>query len=194
MPNYRRARVPGATYFFTAALAERNTPLLVKNIGLLRNALRATRRDHPFRIDAMVVLPDHLHAVWTLPDRDADFPTRWGAIKGRFSRSVREAGFECRAGFTPPRIWSGRNGGVHPALRTAKGEVGIWQRRYWEHLIRDDTDFRNHVEYCHFNPVKHGLVARVGDWPYSSFHRFVRAGMYPAEWAAAVSETADFGE
>jgi putative transposase len=175
MPNYHRARVPGATYFFTVALAERNTHLLVENIALLREAIRATRRDHPFRIDAMVILTDHLHAVWTLPEDDADFPTRWQLIKSRFSLAV-------------PRCER-----IRPS-RAAKGERGIWQRRYREHLIRDDTDFRNHVEYCHFNPVKHGLVVRPGDWPYSSFHRDVRLGMYPPEWAANVSETADFGE
>ncbi len=194
MPNYRRARVPGATYFFTVALAERGGRLLVENIALLREAFRTTRRDRPFRIDAMVVLPDHLHAVWSLPQGDTDFSTRWGAIKGRFSRSVREAGLNRRAGFTPPRIWTGRNGGVNPALRTAKGEAGVWQRRFWEHLIRDDTDLRNHVDYCHFNPVKHGLVTNAADWPYSTFHRYVRAGKYPREWAADFSATADFGE
>jgi putative transposase len=175
MPNYRRARVPGATYFFTVALAERGGRLLVENIALLRDALRATRCDHPFRIDAMVVLPDHLHAVWTLPPGDAGFPTRWRLIKSRFSLAVP------------------RGERIRPS-RAMKGERGIWQRRYWEHLIRDGTDLRNHVDYCHFNPVKHGLVARVGDWPYSTFHRYVRAGMYPWEWAADVSETADFGE
>lgn len=175
MPNYRRARVPGATYFFTVVLAERGGRLLVENIALLRDALRATRRDHPFRIDAMVILPDHLHAVWSLPPGDADFPTRWQLIKSRFSLAVP------------------RGERISPS-REMKGERGIWQRRYWEHLIRDDTDLWNHVEYCHFNPVKHGLVTDAADWPYSTFHRYVRAGMYPREWAADVSETANFGE
>ncbi len=175
MSNYRRARVPGATYFFTVALAERGGRLLVENIALLREAFRTTRRERPFRIDAMVVLPDHLHAVWTLPPGDAEFPIRWRLIKSRFSLAVP------------------RGERIRPS-RAMKGERGIWQRRYWEHLIRDDTDFRNHVEYSHFNPVKHGLVRRVADWPHSTFHRYVRAGMYPREWAAAFSETADFGE
>jgi putative transposase len=175
MPNYRRARVTGATYFFTAALAERAFATLVGNIALLRNAVRATRRGHPFRIDAMVVLPDHLHAVWTLPEDDFDFPTRWRLIKSRFSHAIP------------------RGERIRPS-RAMKRERGIWQRRYWEHLIRDEADFRNHVDYCHFNPVKHGVVARVADWPYSTFHRYVRAGMYPPEWAADFSETADFGE
>jgi putative transposase len=175
MPNYRRARVPGATYFFTVTLAERGGRLLVENIALLREAFRTTRRERPFRIDAMVVLPNHLHAVWTLPEGDSDFPTRWQLIKSRFSLDVP------------------RGERIRPS-RAAKGERGIWQRRYWEHLIRDDTDLRHHVEYCHFNPVKHGLVANAADWPYSTFHRYVRAGMYPPEWAADVRETADFGE
>ncbi len=131
MPNYLRLRVPGATIFFTVALAERGSDLLVREIDRLREAVQATRAVRPFAIDAWVVLPDHLHCVWTLPDGDADFSVRWGAIKGRFSRSVREAGLKRRAGFTPPRIWSGRNGGVNPALRTAKGEAGVWQRRFW---------------------------------------------------------------
>lgn len=175
MLNYRRARVSGATNFFTVALAERDGQALVENIALLREAFHATRRDHPFRIDAMVVLPDHLHAIWTLPADDSDFPARWRLIKSRFSHAI-------------PR---GEH--IRPS-RAMKYERGIWQRSYWEHLIRDDVDLRNHVQYCHFNPVKHGLVTRVGDWPYSSFHRDVQLGMYPPEWAADVSETADFGE
>lgn len=175
MPNYRRARVPGGTYFFTVALAERNTRLLVENIALLHAAVRATRRSHPFRIDAMVALPDHLHAVWTLPEGDADFPTRWQLIKSRFSHAI------------PP----GER--LRPS-REAKRERGIWQRRYWEHLIRDDTDLRHHVDYCHFNAVKHGLVAQVGDWPHSTFHRYVRAGLYLPDWASASVATDDLGE
>ena len=178
MPNYLRLRVPGATIFFTVALAERGSDLLVREIDRLREAVQATRAVRPFAIDAWVVLPDHLHCVWTLPDGDADFSVRWGAIKGRFSRTVREAGFECRAGFTPPRLWSGRNGGVNPALRTAKGEAGVWQRRFWEHHIRGPADFSDHVRYCWDNPVKHGLAERPEGWPYSSVHRDIRLGRY----------------
>jgi putative transposase len=112
----------------------------------MREAVRATRAERPFGIDAWVVLPDHLHCVWTLPEGDADFSTRWGAIKARFSRKVREAGIS-RAGCSPPspappRVWTGRNGGVNPAIRVAKGEAGIWQRRFWEHHIRDAEDYR----------------------------------------------------
>ncbi len=116
----------------------------------------------------MVVLPDHIHAVWTLPPGDADFSLRWRLIKIDFAKAV-------------PNIER------RSAVRMARGERGIWQRRFWEHLIRDDGDFRRHVEYCYINPVKHGLVARVGDWPYSSFHRDVRAELFPEDWAGDVS-------
>lgn len=155
--------------FFTVTLAERGGDLLVSKIDLLREAVRKTHTAHPFRIDAWVVLPDHMHAVWTLPKGDADYSTRWGAIKAQFSQSL------CRAGFTPPSrfppVASGRYAGVNPGLRVEKGEVAIWQRRFWEHHIRDERDYRAHVEYCWFNPVKHGFVELPGDWPFSSYHR-----------------------
>ncbi|MDH3666403.1 MAG: transposase [Paracoccaceae bacterium] len=163
MPNYRRALVPGATWFFTVVLARRGSNLLVTYIDALRTAIRTTRRERPFRIDAMVVLPDHLHAIWTLPPVDSDFPTRWRLIKSRFSRAIPAPG---------RTTWS----------RTRKSERGIWQRRYWEHLIRDEADLLQHVDYCHFNPVKHGLVTNPAEWPYSTFHRDVRRGLYPSEW------------
>jgi putative transposase len=164
MPNYIRARVPGATWFFTVNLADRGGRALVGHIAALREAVRSTRRERPFRIDAMVVLPDHVHAVWTLPQGDSDFPTRWRLIKSRFSLAI-------------PR------GERIGQSRESKGERGIWQRRYWEHMIRNEADFRQHVDYCHFNPVKHGLVAEVRDWPFSTFHHYVRTGIYPPEWS-----------
>jgi putative transposase len=133
------------------------------NIDELRTDFRETRRRHPFTIDAMVVLPDHLHAVWTLPEHDGNFATRWRQIKSAFSRHVP----------TGERISAGH---------AAKGERGIWQRRYWEHTIRDENDFPHHIDYVRINPVKHGLVTRVRDWPYSSFHRMVRLGIYPEDW------------
>jgi len=175
MPNYRRARVPGGTYFFTVALAERRARLLVEHVGILRDVVRLTRLERPFRIDAMVILPDHLHAVWTLPEGDDDFPTRWTLIKARFSRAM-------------------PHGERISPSREMKRERGIWQRRYWEHLIRDKADFRHYVDYCHFNPEKHGLVDRAADWPYSSFHSYVRRGLYPPEWTVKLRETADYGE
>jgi len=167
--EYIRPRRPGATVFFTVTLAERGGDLLVREIGILREAVRETREAHPFRIEAWVVMPDHMHAVWTLPEGDAGYSARWGAIKARFVMKLR------RAGFSPPsempRVVAGRYAGLKPGLRASKREVGIWQRRFWEHHIRDEADFRAHVEYCWFNPVKHGFVEDPGDWPYSSYHR-----------------------
>jgi putative transposase len=155
VPNYRRVHVSGGCWFFTVNLFDRNSRLLVENINALRDAVRATRERFPFHIDAMVVLPDHIHAVWTLPEGDRDFSTRWRLIKVRFARTV------------PTGEWLSNS-------RRKRGERGVWQRRFWEHLIRDDKDFGHHVDYCWFNPVKHGLVADVADWPFSSFHRDAR--------------------
>ncbi len=174
MTNYRRARQAGATYFFTVALANRRSDLLTQNIMLLRNAYEATRAERPFHCDAMVVLPDHLHAIWTLPDGDADFSTRWRLIKTRFTRAM---------GVSWPRS----------ASKIAKEERGVWQRRYWEHQIRDGEDYALHVRYCWGNPVKHGHVERAADWPYSSIHRVIRARTVEPEWAGAVIDGA-FGE
>ena len=167
MPNYRRPKVNGASIFFTVALARRGGSLLVDEIDTLRDAVRVTKRKRPFHIDAWVVLPDHLHCVWTLPAGDRDFSTRWGAIKARFSMSCR------RAGFTPPKPVGHVNGGVNPALRR-KGEVGLWQPRFWEHHIRDQADYWMHVRYCWLNPVKHGFVGRPENWAYSSVHSDAR--------------------
>jgi len=160
MTDYRRNFIVGGSFFFTVNLAERRLPLLTQHIDELRTAFLETRRHHPFTIDAMVVLPDHLHAVWTLPEGDANFATRWRLIKSTFSRSLA----------TGERISDSR---------AAKGERGIWQRRYWEHTIRDENDFARHMDYIHINPVKHGLVPRVSHWPYSSFHRIVSLESIP---------------
>ncbi len=175
MPNYLRPRVTGATIFFTVALAERGSRLLVDEITRLRAAVSATRADRPFRVDAWVVLPDHMHCVWTLPGGDRDFSTRWGAIKARFSVSMRGAGY------VPPTPKGRRRGGVNPALRR-KGEVGLWQPRFWEHHICNEADYAAHVRYCWINPVKHGLAARPADWPFSSIHRDIRAGRVEPEF------------
>jgi putative transposase len=175
MPNYRRAFVPGGCWFFTINLLERRQTLLVDHVDALRTAVAATRRKYPFHIDAVVVLPDHLHAVWTLPSGDSDFSTQWRLIKSRFAKGL------------PKRERLS-------AVRKARGERGIWQRRFWEHLIRDDADYARHIEYCYINPVKHGLVARVRDWPHSSFHRDVRRGIFPADWAGDITATGEFGE
>lgn len=158
MPRYIRAFVPGGTYFFTVNLAERSgNRLLVDRVDALREAFRVTRRDHPFRTEAIVILPEHLHVLWTLPHGDADFPIRWSLIKARFSRAIEASEFRSNS-------------------RTRKRERGIWQRRYSEHVIRDYDDLSRHVEYIHWNPVKHGWVERVSEWPYSSLHRYVKQG------------------
>lgn len=169
MTNYRRCHIPGASYFFTVNLSDRGGSTLVDQIDALRLAYRQCYVERPFFSDAVVVMPDHLHAVWTLPPGDADFSTRWRLIKARFSRAI------------------GKMGGNHPSYAKSrsqmnKGERGVWQRRFWEHTIRDETDFRQHVEYCWGNPVKHGLVARASDWPFSSMHRDMRAGRVDGEW------------
>jgi len=175
MPNYRRAFVPGGCWFFTATLLDRRNHLLVEQIDALREATHRTRERFPFHIDAFVVLPDHIHAMWTLPPEDAEFSLRWRQIKIRFAKAI-------------PK------GEPLSPTRRARGERGIWQRRFWEHLIRDDRDYARHVEYCYINPVKHGLVRRVRDWPHSSFHRDVGAGIFPEDWAGEAEQAGDFGE
>ena len=162
MVRYRRNFVPGAAYFLTVTVSDRRSSVLVDNIGALRHAFRVTRRERPFAIDAIVVLPEHLHTIMTLPADDADFSGRWRRVKSLFSRQVSE------------RI---------PLERDGRGEYLLWQRRFWQHTIRDESDFERHVDYVHFNPVKHGLVSRVTDWPHSSFHRYVRLGVLPDDWA-----------
>jgi len=169
MTNYRRNFVPGGSYFFTVNLVERRSQFLVEQIDLLRAALRYTRMRHPFAIEAIVVLPDHLHSIWTLPEDDADYATRWRLIKAKFSRDLPS----CER---------------TSISRFSKGERGIWQRRYWEHTLRDEADFARHVDYIHFNPVKHGYVNRVKDWQYSSFHRMVRLGLCPEDWAGDLGD------
>jgi len=175
MPDYRRNRVEGGTYVFTVALADRRSDLLLREIAALRAAVRRTLLSHPFRIDAWVILPEHMHAVWTLPVGDAEFSTRWTLIKRWFTAAI------------PP-------GEARSASRAAKGERGLWQRRFWEHTVRDAGDFARHVDYVHFNPVKHGLAASAADWPYSSFQRAVGRADDPADWGHAGDESGDFGE
>jgi putative transposase len=174
--RYRRSNVTGATYFFTVAAADRRSSLLVDRIDTLRSAVASVKRRHPFSIDAFVVLPDHLHTVWTLPPGDADFSTRWALLKATFSRAL--PAVECAS-----------------ASRQRKGERGLWQRRFWEHLIRDDDDLARHVDYVHFNPVKHGYVRRASEWPYSSIHKYIRSGLLAEDWGGdAQSAAGDFGE
>lgn len=176
MTNYRRAKIAGATYFFTVSCAERHgNTLLTDHIDLLRQVVRKVKNEHPFTIDAMVILPEHLHCVWTLPAGDADYKTRWALIKAGFSRQIS----------TGERL---------SESRIKRGERGIWQRRYWEHLIRDDLDYQRHVDYIHWNPVKHGWVQQVKAWPHSSFHQFVKQGRCPLDWAGEPAHISDVGE
>ena len=167
LPDYRRYRIPGGCYFFTVNLLERfPNDTLVRHVDLLRMVVRDVRRRWTFRIDGRVVLPDHLHCIWTLPAGDADFTTRWRLIKAGFAKCLPQTEHRSR-------------------VRMNRGERGIWQRRFWEHAIRDERDYASHMDYLHFNPVKHGHVRRVADWPYSSFARCVERGIYPCDWAGA---------
>jgi putative transposase len=154
MVLYRRNFIPGGTFFFTVVHADRTSTALVDHIGALRSAFRAAIRTRPFTIDAIVVPPDHLHTIFTMPASDKDFSGHWRRIKGHFSNALIKADFDLK--------------------RRQNGELALWQRRFWEHTIRDDRDVARHVDYVHFNPVKHGLAPRVRDWPFSSFHRYVR--------------------
>jgi putative transposase len=168
--RYRRLRVEGASYFFTL-VTERRRHLLddPANVALLDQAQALVQSRHPFEIEAQVILPDHLHAIWQLPAGDADFAGRWRLIKSTFTRWYLKA-------HPPPRRSSSRE---------AKKEQAVWQRRYWEHIIRDDQDFGAHLDYIHYNPVKHGLVRRPCDWPYSTFPKWVENGVYEREWGSA---------
>lgn len=174
MPNYVRNWVPGGTYFFTVALRDRRSALLTQYADSLRDAIRATRKKYPFTIVAMVVLPDHLHCVWTLPPDDHDFAARWKSIKSRFSHAL-------------PRNALARPDGLRA------GERGIWQRRYWEHTIRDEPDLAHHIDYIHINPVKHGHALRAADWPHSSIHRYIADGVVSSDWVAEIADS-EFGE
>ena len=175
MPSYRRHRVAGGCYVFTVNRRDRRADLPVAEIGALRGAVRAARARHPFHIDAWVVLQDPMHCLWTVPPDDFDFPIRWRTIKALFSRSV------------PPAE-------ARRASLVRKREAGVWQRRYWEQTIRDDQDDAAHMDYIHFNPVKHGHARHPADRPFSSFARCVARGLYPIEWASDGAGLADTGE
>ena len=174
--RYRRATAAGGTYFFTVNLADRHSDTLVRYVEDLRAVITKVKQAHPFSILAMVVLPEHLHAIWRLPAGDTDYPRRWSLIKAGFSR----------------RLYKGE---YIRASRQAKRERGIWQRRYWEHQIRDESDLVRHVDYIHFNPVKHGWVSRPADWPHSTLHGYIDRGMVAPDWGKQVIEGASsFGE
>jgi len=175
MSHYRRSSMDGCTYFFTLVSFRRQKILcddLIRNE--LRKAINDTRLKYPFTIDAWILLPDHLHCIWTLPENDNLFSKRWGIIKRKLSLA-------CTEYYKKPQ-WLNESKKKHR-------ESTIWQRRYWEHRIRNQGDFNKHVDYIYYNPVKHGLCSRPVDWPYSTFHRYVKEGLYPADWAV---QNADF--
>ena len=166
--RYRRSKIKGATYFFTVVTHNRRRFLCIPdNVELLRQAFRRTIQRYPIQIDAFVLLPDHLHCIWTLPEGDHNYSMRWRQIKSHFSRYCQTT-----------------DDGIITESRQSKQERGFWQRRFWEHTIRNDQDFIRHVEYIHYNPVKHGLVTAPKDWEYSSFHYYVKAGLYDKMWGS----------
>ena len=166
--RYRRAQIKGGTYYFTLVTNNR-AQFLTKseNISLLRYSFKYVKKRHPFKIDAIVIMPDHLHSIWTLPEGDNNFSKRWRLIKSNFTMKCKE-----------------KNIYVPDKSRRIKKEQAVWQRRFWEHLIRDEKDYLKHVEYIHYNPVKHGYVTAPIDWHYSSFHKFVQQGIYNKDWGA----------
>jgi len=173
---YRRARVQGATYFFTVNLADRSSDALVRNIGALRQSMAAVKAAHPFSLVAMVVLPDHLHAIWRLPKNDADYSVRWSLLKAGFSRQL-----EKTESIAPSRAF--------------KRERGLWQRRFWEHQIRDEDDLARHVDYIHFNPVKHGWSDSPVTWAHTTLHGYIARGWLPENWGGCgADESIERGE
>ena len=176
MVGYRRNFVPGGKYFFTAALQDRTSTYLIDHKDVLHRCIQTVKSKSHFDEVATVILPDHLHTIWKLPDDDSDYPARWKAIKSRFTRSLLRSGV--------------------PLDKNSRGEYRLWQKRYWEHTIMDEQDLESHIDYIHFNPVKHGYVTKASDWMPSSFHRYVQAGKLPQDWAGVAIEDGgkDFGE
>ena len=167
--RYPRVKIEGATYFFTVVTHKRQQLLSdAQSVQLLTDAITKVQNRHPFEIEAQVILPDHLHAVWTLPDGDANYATRWRLIKEAFTRGY------CGVHGAPSRTMKAH----------ARGEQPIWQRRFWEHTLLDERDFAAHVDYIHHNPVRHGLVAAPRDWPHSTFTQWVERGVYESTWCS----------
>jgi putative transposase len=162
MVLYRRKRVKGGCYFFTVTLQDRSSRLLVEHIAELRDAFQQAKARMPFQVDAIVVLPEHIHAIFTLPAGDDNYSSRWRLIKSIYTQKLLKKGL--------------------PLAANGRGEYNLWQRRFWEHTICDDVDMNHHINYIHYNPVKHNLVECVADWPHSSFHRYVRMGILPIDW------------
>jgi len=174
LSDYRRCYVPGGSYFFTVVTARR-AGILANDLArdCLRDAIHYCQQLLPFRVDAMVILPDHIHAIWTMSAEDCDYSKRWGIIKKRFTQT-----------------WLSL-GGVEQSVtasRQRNRRRGVWQPRFWEHALRDERDLQNHFDYLHYNPVKHGLANNVADWPYSSFHRWVKQGVYSEHWGSKIED------
>ena len=177
MSNYRRAK-GGSTYFFTVVTHNRQPILcLTDSIKALKATITAVRKEKPFEVKAWVLLPDHLHCVWELPEGDFDYSIRWALIKKGFTRKMK--GLVA----TPPSSLS----------RIKRKEATVWQRRFWEHQIRNEDDLKKHIDYIHFNPVKHGLAGSPADWKYSTFHRYVEAGLYDDNWGGSSVDLAGTG-
>lgn len=174
MPNYRRSFIPGGTYFFTVK-TERNAPVFgeISAVRLLGTVIREAKQRWPFRINAIVVLPNHLHAIWSLPPGDVGYSTRWAWIKKEFTKRY---------------LASGGQEQVTSVSRQKNRRRGVWQRRFWEHTIEEGRDYEAHFDYIHWNPVKHRYVTCPVDWQHSSFHRWVRAGVYPKNWGSGDRE------
>lgn len=182
MSNYRRSRTDGGTYFFTVVTHCRQRILtLTESRTILREVIHDVRKIHPFTVDGWALLPDHLHCMWTLPENDNEFSKRWGMIKARFSKRAKSIFFSKE---------------LLSTSRVKHRESTLWQRRFWEHEIRDENDFNRHLDYIHYNPVKHGLVESVIDWPYSTFHRLVKEGVYAEGWGSEPKgvKAGEFGE
>lgn len=170
MPNYRRAYIKGGTYFFTVVTYNRNKILCTEaNQKNLDASINETCEEYPFVIEAWALLPDHIHCIWTLPPGDNNFSKRWQMIKSRFTMRYSKGKNE---------IWTTSES------RKKRGEQEVWQRRFWEHLIRDEKDFEKHCHYIHYNPVKHGYVKAPKDWQFSTFNKFVKRGIYGVDWGA----------
>ncbi len=177
MPNYIRTKAQGGTYFFTVVTTQRQPILTHPDVlAALRAAIKTTQITHPFTIEAWVVLPDHMHSIWTLPADDAQYSIRWSMIKRYVAK-------ECRHLALP-----------QTASQQKRREIAFWQRRFWEHQIRDQADYQRHMDYVHINPVKHQCVSQPKDWPYSTFHRLVKSGVYSEDWAENTEFSDDFGE
>ena len=168
MSNYKRLKLEGGTFFFTVVTYKRQPVFDIPEcITHHRASIKETRRTYPFVIDAWVLLPEHMHCIWTLPDKDNNYSRLWGLIKQGFTKRAK--------GILPEQS--------NFLSRIKHREASVWQRRFWEHEIRDDEDLNHHIDYIHYNPVKHGYVKKVQDWPFSTFHRYVTEGVYPVDWA-----------